>query len=216
MKDYKVFLGKRNETWRQALERFFRFREADMLEYFANKDYSYRFADNKAYNYYSLDKIPQEYFLEFTVQYNITVPDSLQDMLISNGGFRIGDSLLEVYADRQEERILFTLPQVLKLYGYDGILEKIGAGMLKSISGYYFFFGISFPESEEFEFLFFNKAGSFGKMLFAPHNEDLMIKKVFPSMFNGSIDKYSFDELISTQIDRVVINALTVRGYLEV
>jgi len=215
MKDYKVFLRQKNETWQQALERFFSFREADMQEYFSNKDYPYRFADNRAYDYYPLEKVPEQYFADFSNQNNINVPENLRNMLIHHGGFRIGASLLEIYSDTIENRILFTLRDILIEYGYKDFIEKIGTGMLKSLSNYYFFFGVSFPESEEFEFLFFDKAGNFGKMLFAVNNEDIVLKKILPSMFNGSIDKFTLDELITIQIDRVIINALTVKGYIN-
>lgn len=215
MKDYKKFLQPKNESWQEALERFFRFCEADMKEYFSNKDYSYRFADNKAYTYYPQEKVPEEYFEEFSTQYKINIPPDLKNLLSGYGGFYIGSSLIEVYSKAEENSVFYTLPQILNRYGYSGFLEKISPGMLRSLSNYYFFFGISFPESEEIGFLYFNKAGNFGKMLFAPDNENLVLKKILPSMFNGSIAKYSLDELISVQIDRIIINALTVRGYID-
>lgn len=215
MKDYKIFLRKKDETWQQALDRFFRFREVDMKEYFSSKEYSYHFAENRAYDYHLLDKVSEQYFDDFSNQNNLNVPESLRNLLVHHGGFRIGASLLEVFSNTQENRVLFTLSDILKEYAYKDFTGKIGIGMLKSLSNYYSFFGISFPESEEFEFLFFNKAGSFGKMLFAPNNENLVLKKILPSMFNGSIEKFTLDELIAVQIDRIIINALTVREYIN-
>lgn len=214
MKDYKIFLTQKNETWQQALDRFARFCDADMKDYFLHKDYSYRFADNKAYLYRPEGKVSPECIAEFTEKYNVKVPPELVDLMCNHGAFCIGDGLLDVFDDIGADTIL-TLPQVLSLYGHSDFIDKIGPGMLKSLSGYYFFFGAGFTRSEEPSFLYFNKAGNFGKMLFAAGNEGLVLHKVLPSMFNGSIDKYTLDELISSMIDRVVINALTVRGYIE-
>lgn len=215
MKNYKIFLRQKNETWQDALDRFFRFRETDMKEYFSNKDYSYRFADNKAYDYYPQEKVSNEYFEEFSSLNNINIPIDLKNLLNYHGGFLIGSSLIEIYSKVEESTIFYTLPQILDEYGYKNFVEKISPGVLRSLSKYYYFFGVSFPESEEIGFLYFNKAGNFGKMLFAPDNENLVLKKILPSMFNGSIEKFTLNELISIQIDRIITNALTVKGYIE-
>ncbi len=214
MKDYKIFLTQKNETWQQAISRFQDFLETDMKDYFSNKEYSYRFADNKAYTYYQADKVSTQCIQDFMAKYNVNVPAGLTELLCDHGPFRIGNTLLEIYDDIGIDNIL-TLPQILSMYGHDNFINQISPGMLKSLSSFYFFFGVSFPHSEEMSFLYFNKAGNFGKMLFAPNNYALVLQKILPSMFNGSIDKYTLDSLISNQIDRVIINALTVRGYID-
>ncbi|PXV69227.1 hypothetical protein CLV62_101496 [Dysgonomonas alginatilytica] len=214
MEDYRIFLGTKNETWQQALDRFLRFREAEMKNYFSKKDYSYHFSENKAYSYHPTGKVSKHYPSGFEERHAVGVPDALVDFLCSHGGFKIGDSLFEIYGEKEAEPIK-TLPEILTKYGYESFLDKIGAGMLRSLSGFYFFFGVSFPESDEMTFLYFSKAGSFGKMLFSPDNPALVLQKVLPSMFNGSIDKYTLDSLISNQVDRVVVNALTVKGYID-
>lgn len=214
MKDYNLFLNKKDETWQQALERYHSFCEADMKDYFSNKEYSYRFIDNSAYKYHQEGKVSAQSIEDFTTKYNVKVPQELISLLQNYGSFRIGESIFEIYDDIGTDTIL-TLSQLLGVYGYDEFATRISESMLKSLDGYYFFFGVSFPHSDEISFLFFNKTGSFGKMLFAPKNQDLVLQKVLPSMFNGSIDKYTLDSLISNQIDRVITNALTVRGYIE-
>jgi len=214
MKDYKVFLARNDETWTEAIQRYHLFCEADMKEYFSNKDYSYRFADNRAYRYQPMGKVSLECVDDFTLRYKIKVPSSLIDLMCNHGVFRIGDSLLEIYDDIGADTIL-TLPRILSLYGYSDFIDLIKPGILKSLLGYYFFFGVSFPHSPEMSFLYFNKAGVFGKMLFAPNNNDIVLQKVLPSMFNGSADRYTLDSLISNQIDRVITNALTVKGYID-
>lgn len=214
MKNYRTLLTQKNETWKQALERYHRFCEADMKEYFEHKDYSYRFADNKAYTYYPMGKVSKGCIEDFVARYNVKVPQSLVDLMCDHGVFRIGDSLVEVFDDIGLDTIL-TLPRILSLYGHDKFIDLISPGMLKSLTGYYYFFGVSFPQSPEIGFLYFTKSGVFGKMLFAPDNKELVLQKVLPSMFNGSIEKFTLDSLISSQIDRVIINALMVRGYIE-
>jgi len=215
MKDYKIFLRQKNETWRQAIDRYNGFLAADMKDYFPEKGYSYHFSDNSSYVYYPMGKISPECLDDFTNKYDVKVPTVLADMLLDYGAFRIGQGgLLEIFDDIGADTIL-TLPQILSMYGYEDFIGKIGPGMLKSLSHFYFFFGVAFPEAEEITFLYFTKAGNFGKMSFAPNNEALVLQKVLPSMFNGSIDRYSLNELIGNQIDRVIINALIVRGYIE-
>ncbi|MDL2214821.1 hypothetical protein LJC00_01365 [Dysgonomonas sp. OttesenSCG-928-M03] len=214
MKNYKTFLTQKNETWEDAISRFQYFRKADMKDYFSNKEYSYHFADNKAYTYYQSDKVSAQCISDFIAKYNVNIPQDLINLLCHHGPFRIGDSLLEIYDDIGIDTIV-TLSQVLSIYGYGDFINQISPGMLKSLNGFYFFFGVSFPHSKEPGFLYFNKAGNFGKMLFAPNNHALVLQKILPSMFNGSIDKYTLDSLISTQIDRVIINALAVRGYID-
>jgi hypothetical protein len=213
MKSYKQFLSSKNETWKQAIARFKSFRDADMKEYFSCKDYSYRFADNKAYNLYMLDKVQDEWVVSFNEERNVRVPVPLADLLCGDGPFRIGDTLFEVF-NSVDKGLFMNLSELLNLYGYGYFLERVSSSMLKSLDGYYYFFGVSFPQSEEPDFLFFNKAGFFGKMLFSPHNEAVVLQKVLPSMFRGAIDKYDINSLINNQIDRVVVNALTVRGYI--
>lgn len=210
MKDYKIFLGSPTETWREALERFKRFCEADMKDYFSTKDYSYHFSSNSSYHYQPKALLSESYISEFSEARSITIPPSLVDMLCKHGAFRIGDNPLDIFDDG-----FFNLSQVLTNYGYEEFVGEIKPGMLKSLNEFYFFFGVSFSQSEEMSFLFFNKSGSFGQMLFAPHNKGLLLDKVLPSMFNGTADRYTLDSLISKLIDRVVINALTVRGYIN-
>lgn len=214
MENYRIFLGSENETWQQAIDRFLRFREAEMKNYFSKKDYPYRFSENRSYAYHPEGKVSKRYIANFEEKYEVGIPEELADLLSNHGGFRIGDSLLEVFSEKGEE-IILTLPLILEKYGYSNFVNKIGPGMLRSLSGYYFFFGISFPESDEMAFLYFSKAGTFGKMLFSPDNPALVLQKVLPSMFNGSTEKYTLDNLISSQIDRVVVNALTVKGYID-
>ncbi len=213
MLDYKIFLGTKSETWQQAIARFEKFSEAEMKDYFSTKDYSYRFLDNKSYSFHSTGKVSTSYINDFEESRLVTVPDELSDLLSNHGTFTIGDSLLEIFGGNRSEVIL-TLPQILTKYGHADFIGQIGEGMLKSLSGFYFFFGVSFAESDEMSFLYFSKAGIFGKMLFAPNNPSLVLQKVLPTMFNGSIDKYTLDNLISSQIDRIIINALTVKGYI--
>lgn len=214
MEDYKTFLGTKSETWQEAIARFNRFREAEMTDYFSKKDYPYRFADNKSYAYHSTGKVSIDYISGFEIRRDVGIPDELVELFSNHGTFTIGDSLLEIFGKDQEE-IILTLPQILTKYGYSSFVDQIGGGMLRSLSGFYFFFGVSFPESDEMSFLYFSKAGNFGKMLFAANNLPMVLQKVLPSMFNGSADKYTLDSLMSNQIDRVVINALKVKGYID-
>lgn len=214
MEDYRIFLGQKNETWQQAIDRFLKFREAEMKSYFSKKEYRYRFAENHAYAYHLTGKVSKHYISGFEMRDGIGVPDELIELVCNHGAFKIGDSIFEIFSEKEEEAIM-TLPQVLTKYGYSSFIDKIGSGMLKSLSGFYFFFGVSFPESDEMSFLYFSKAGTFGKMLFSPNNPALVLQKVLPAMFNGSADKYTLDSLISNQIDRVVVNALTVKGYID-
>ena len=214
MEDYRFFLGTKSETWQQAIVRFKKFREVEMKDYFSSKDYPYRFADNKAYSYHVTRKVTASYIADFEKKREVTVPEELIALLSGHGPFTIGDSLLEIFGGNHEEVIL-TLPEILVKYGHAGFVDQIGKGMLRSLTGFYFFFGVSFPDSDEMSFLYFNKAGNFGKMLFAANNPSLVLHKILPSMFNGSIDKYTLDTLIGGQIDRVIINALTVKGYID-
>ena len=213
MEDYRIFLGTKSETWQEAIVRFKKFREVEMKDYFSSKDYPYRFVDNRAYAYHSTGKVQASYIADFEKRREVTVPEELITLLSDHGPFTIGDNLLEIFGGNNEEVIL-TLPEILAKYGHAGFVDQIGGGMLRSLTGFYFFFGVSFPDSDEMSFLYFSKAGNFGKMLFAGNNPSLVLQKVLPSMFNGSIDKYTLDTLISGQIDRVIINALTVKGYI--
>lgn len=214
MKNYKTFLAPKDEVWQQAIDRYNLFREAEMQEYFSRKDYSYHFRDNRAYDLSFAPKISPAIIADFEIRTGINVPDGLTDMLCTHGGFKIGEGILDIFGGR-DQAVFPNLEQTFAKYGYAGFTTKIGSGMLKSLNGFYFFFGISFPESEEMSFLYFTKAGNFGKMLFAPQNENLVLKKVLPAMFNGSSEKFTLDGLISNQIDRVIINALTVKGYID-
>lgn len=214
MADYRTFLGTKGETWKQAIARFKKFREVEMTDYFSTKNYPYRFIDNAAYSYHSTAKVSADYIADFEKRREVTIPEELVALLSDHGPFTIGDSLLEVFGGNHNEVIL-TLPQILTKYGHAGFVDQIGGGMLRSLTGFYFFFGVSFPDSDEMSFLYFSKAGNFGKMLFAANNPSLVLQKILPSMFNGSIDKYTLDTLISNQVDRVIVNALTVKGYID-
>lgn len=214
MKNYKAFFAPKNETWQQAIARYNVFRDAEMLDYFSVKDYSYHFKDNRAYDLAFSGKVSPAVIADFEIRTGINVPDSLTDMLCLQGGFRIGQGLLDIFGGN-DQSVFPNLEQVLVEYGYENFVSEIGSGMLKSLNSFYFFWGVSFPESDEMSFLYFSKAGNFGKMLFAPDNRDLVLNKVLPAMFNGSAEKFSLDGILSNQIDRVIINALTVKGYID-
>lgn len=214
MENYRTFLAPKNEVWQQAVDRYNVFREAEMLEYFSLKDYSYHFKDNKAYDLNFTPKISPALIADFEIRTGVSVPNGLIDMLCIHGGFRVGEGLLDIFGGR-DQAVFPNLEQMLAKYGYTDFIREISSGMLKSLNGFYFFFGISFPKSEEMSFLYFSKAGNFGKMLFAPENQDLVLKKVLPAMFNGSSERFTLDGLISNQIDRVIVNALTVKGYIK-
>ncbi|MFV0468944.1 MAG: hypothetical protein ACK5MK_08480 [Dysgonomonas sp.] len=212
MKNYREFLSSKDETWRQAIDRYLRFIDADMKGYF-DKDYSYRFADNPSYIYHRTEKVSHAVISAFTDNTKVNVPPDLSDLLCIHGAFNVGDGLFEIFG--RQDQLFMTLNQVLERFGHSDFIDKIGIGMQKSLNGFYFFFGVSFPNSDETGFLFFSKSGYFGKMLYSSINPDIMLKKVLPSMFNGSIEKFTLDSLISSQMDRVIINALTVRGYID-
>jgi hypothetical protein len=214
MLDYKLFFTLKNETWQQALDRYIMFCEADMKDYFLTKTYAYRFADNKAYTLHTPQAIEPQSIDLFTANWGIEVPRQLTDLLCTYGAMCIGDGLLTLFDDKEQSSPILSLSQVLDKYGYSDFIQQIRPGILKSVSGFYFFFGVIFAQSDEMAFLYFSKAGHFGKMLFSKVNQDLVLNKILPAMFNGSIDKYTLDTLISSLIDRVIINALTVRGYL--
>lgn len=211
MKDYKVFLSKKNETWQQAIERYQRFCEAEMKEYF-DTPYPYRFINNPAYQFHQLGAEPAEKIQSLEDKFRVKIPVDLADLLVHTGAFRIGNGMFELFHGSKE---MLTLVEVMQAYGYDKLLEQMGEGMLKSMNQYYFFFGVTFPQTDGASFLYFNKAMEFGKMPINDDNHAEALKKIFPSMFNGSADKFTLDDLISNQIDRVIINGLTVKGYID-
>lgn len=211
MKDYKVFLSKKNETWQQAIERYQNFCEADMEEYFKTP-YPYRFINNPAYRFHPSAPESIDTIQSLEDKLRIKIPDSLKDLFTTKGAFTIGNGMFELFHGSKE---IQTLVEVMNTYGYDKLLEQMGSGMLKSMNQYYFFFGITFPQTDAACFLYFNKAMEFGKMPINDDNHEEALRKIFPSMFNGSADKFSLDDLISNQIDRVIINGLTVKGYID-
>ncbi len=211
MKNYNTFLASKNENWQESLLRYASFCDAEMLEYFSLKDYSYHFRDNKSYNLHFHEKISPALIADFEIRTAINVPDNLTDMLCIHGGFSIGEGLMDIFGG-YDQAVFPNLEQVLLKFGYDDFVNKIGSGMLKSLKGFYFFFGVSFPQSDEMSFLYFSKAGNFGKMIFAPQNEALVLNKILPAMFNGSAEKFTLDGLLNNQMDRVIINALKGEG----
>lgn len=216
MKNYKDFLSRDNESWSQAIKRYKSFLETDVSEYSTKglyKDLSYRFATNPAYQLYNTGKVSKQTVTDFIEREGLKIPIDLIDLMCIHGTFLIGSGILELF--NKEDQTFCTLSQILIMYDYEHYLSDIGKGMLKSLNSYYFFFGVSFPQTDEASFLYFNKAGNFGKMHVSEMNPDQFLKKTLPAMFNGSIDKYTLDSLISNQIDRVIINALTVRGYID-
>ncbi|MDH6354798.1 hypothetical protein M2132_001129 [Dysgonomonas sp. PH5-45] len=213
MKNYKTLLTQKGETWQEALTRYERFLKADMLQYFTVKDYSYTFSENEAYLLHQDGKVLTRFIRNFSEEHNINVPDNLTDLMCNYGTFTVGDSLLEIF--NQADDTFMTLSEILQSYNYDSLLAEIGPGMLKSLNGFYFFFGISFPQTDQTSFLYFSKAGNFGIMHLSENNHEEALRKTLPSMFNGSIDKFTLDSLISNQIDRIIINALMVRGYID-
>ncbi|SHG13685.1 hypothetical protein [Dysgonomonas macrotermitis] len=214
MKHYRTLLAPKNETWRAALERYTLFLETEMQEYFDTKDYSYHFRDNRSYDLNIQETVSPALIADFEIRTGINVPGSLTDMLCRHGGFSIGEGLIDIFGG-YEQAVFPNLQQMLEKTGNSSFASEIPSGMLKSLNGFYYFFGISFPNSDEMAFLYFSKAGNFGKMLFAPDNKELVLKKILPAMFNGSAEKFTLDSLLSNQIDRVITNALTVKGYID-
>lgn len=215
MKDYKAFFAPNNETWKAALDRYQDFLNADMSDYFSVKDYSYSFKENRSYQLIDKKTIAEDLISDFQVRNGINVPVALVDLLSVHGGFKIGEGILDIFGGDDDEIVFPNLKQVLTKFGYSHFVDEIPTSMLKSLNGFYYFFGVTFPESSEMSLLYFSKSGNFGKMLFAPHNQQLVLDKVLPDMFNGAADKFTLSSLLSNQIDRVITNALTVKGYLD-
>ncbi|WP_163319437.1 hypothetical protein [Dysgonomonas sp. 520] len=212
MRDYKTFfLKEKNESWRYALDRYKDFLNSDMKNYSGKNDYSYRFIDNSSYQFHLRPRVPQSVMTDFTKENDMKVPFPLINMMCNYGTFKIGSGIMEVFDDK----MFRNLSEMLMYCGAASFINSIGLGVLTSLNQYYYFFGISFPESEEPSFLYFNKSGYFGKMTFARNNPDYVLKKILPSMFNGSIERFTLDSLISNQVDRVITSALVVRGYID-
>lgn len=211
MKNYKDLLGDSNETWLHAIERYQFFCNEQMNEYF-DIQHPYQFSNNPAYAYHAKAKMTPHYLNDFGNKHATHIPDSLIGLLTHHGAFTIGNTILQIF---DHNTGIMTLQQVVEQYNYQSIVNLMGTGMFDSINEYYFFFGVTFPQTDEASFLFFSRAGLCGKMHINTDNHHQVLKKVFPSMFNGSIDKYTTDSLISNQIDRVIINALKVKGYIE-
>lgn len=214
MKNYRDFLGNKSETWHQAIDRYQHFCHADMAEYFSSKGYSYKFADNKSYVLKVNRQIPVKVLTDFEPAIGFNVPSDLKAMLSTYGPVSIGDNLFEMF-DNIHRPAFVPFTEVFTDFGMAEIIGKVKPAVSKSISGFYSFFGVSFKQSDEVSFLFFSKAGNFGKLLYRKANPDDFLNNALPAMFNGSFDKYSLDQLISNQIDRIITNALTVRGYIE-
>lgn len=212
MKDYKTFLSTRQETWHDALIRYKRFLEADMKDYFP-VPYSYSFIGNKGYAFQEVDKISPSVLERFSEETGVKVPDDLFDLMCNKGAFQIGESLFNFFSEK--EQVIMTLSEVLQYHGYSDYLELIKRGMLRSMSGFYFFFASTFVQKDEVTILYFSKGGYFGLMNISRINPLVFFKKTLPSMFNGSAEKLTLDTLISSQIDRIILNALVVRGYID-
>lgn len=215
MKDYKIFYAPKNESWQAALDRYKDFLNADMLSYFSVKDYSYSFKDNKAYILTDKPTVNMDVISDFQIRNAINVPIDLVDLLSVHGSFKIGQNIFDVIGGDNKDVVFPNLTQILKDLGYAKFADQIPTGMLKSLNGFYYFFAVAFPESEEMSLLYFSKSGNFGKMIFAPQNQALVLEKILPAMFNGNADKFTLNDLLSSQIDRIITNALTVRGYLS-
>lgn len=212
MNNYKELLSNHSETWQQAIDRYISFTQTDMKEYFSTTE-TYFFKDNDTYTYHSGQKYSSHYIETFGSQRSHHVPSDLVDLLTKHGCFKIGKGIFEIFS---EEKGFLNLSQALSLYNLSNIEERISDNMLESLNQYYFFFGVAFPQADEISFLYFDKGGHLGKMYIHVDNIDLTVKKTLPAMFSGKVDQYTLDTLIENQMDRIITNALIVRGYIQI
>lgn len=212
MKNYKSLLSDQHETWQHAIDRYLNFTKADMKDFFPIPQ-SYFFKDNESYCYHSGSKYSQLFIDKFESERSHHIPYDLADLLTKHGCFTIGRGIFEIFT---EEKGFLNLTQALDFYNLNKVVEQISDSMLDSLNQYYFFFGVSFPQSDEISFLYFDKAGHLGKMYIHIENIDMTIKKTLPAMFNGKQDQYTLTSLIGSQIDRVIINALIVKGFVDI
>ena len=212
MKNYKSLLSNQNETWKHAINRYLDFTKADMKDYFSTPE-SFFFKDSDAYCYHGGSKFTQLFINKFESERNHHIPSDLVDLLTKHGCFTIGRGIFEIFT---EEKGFLNMSQALALYNLNKIAEQVSDSMMDSLNQYYFFFGVSFPQSDEISFLYFDKAGHLGKMYIHVENIDMTLKKTLPAMFNGKQDQYTLASLISSQIDRVITNALIVKGFVDI
>lgn len=212
MKNYKSLLSDQHETWQHAINRYIGFTNADMKDYFPMHE-SYFFKDNDAYCYHKGSKYSQLFVDKFESERNHHIPSDLVDLLTKNGCFKIGKGLFEIFP---EEKGFLNLSQALDIYNLNNITSQLSDSMLESLNQYYFFFGVSFPQSDEISFLYFDKAGHLGKMYIHIENIDMTLKKTLPAMFNGKLEQYTLASLMGIQVNRIITNALIVRGFVNI
>lgn len=212
MKDYKELLSDHSETWQQAIDRYIRFTETDMKDYFSPSQ-SYLFKDNESYQYHNGTPYSQVFIDKFEADHKHHIPTDLAQLLSTRGAFTIGKGLFTLFP---ESTGFLNLSQVLDMFNMDNVTQRVSLNVLESINQYYYFFGVSFPQTDEVSFLFFDKAGHLGKMYVHVENIDLTIKKTLPSLFSGKVDHYTLDTLMGMAMDRVITNALIVKGYIKI
>lgn len=212
MKDYSTFFGHKDETWQQAIDRYISFTETDMKDFFGGTN-SYFFKDNPMYVYHQGDKYSIEYLKEFEKNHKLHVPLDLVDLLSIHGSFSIGNNIFEIFS--QEKGLTF-LASALDMYNFNNVIDETSTSMLESLDQYYYFFGVTFPQSDEISFLFADRGAHFGKMYMHVNNLDITLKKTLPDMFKGKNDYMSLNNLISNQIDRVITNALIVKDFIQI
>lgn len=212
MKDYKTLFSDHSETWQDAINRYIAFTNADMKDYFS-VPVSYFFKNNEAYTFHKEESYTEDYIAKFVNERNHHIPSDLVDLLSKNGCFKIGRGIFEIFP---QEIGFLNLNEALSRYNLSKIEDQISSNMLESLNQYYFFFGVTFPQTDEISFLYFDKAGHLGKMYIHLDNIDLTIKKTLPAMFRGKVDNYTLDSLIAMQIDRVITNALIVKNFISI
>lgn len=240
--NYKDLLAKDNEDWNSALEKYLTLFKLDLSSYMhIDSDiYEEYGLDNGTYFsmesletdeefehlFYNLDYQPTTFSvgnhlenLELIISKNI--PTSLKELYLKHGAFSINSNhdcpdSFRLYSPSQTE--IFSDPS--KSFMLDEFFFKstntLSPEELNNLHNRFLFFGSGFNNEGSTRFLlyFFDyEKELYGELSILADECDKMKRIIFPSLFDGRLSNFCFDELIRNQINRLILMKLLNPDY---
>ncbi len=195
------------ETWQQALERYNNILE--MVKPKISPEEHYRF-----YKISFKEKETKERIAEFEKKYNCTIPQSLKSLYLGNGTFSVKDGLwnsINIYSNQENHYSLPNIGGLVEMIdqlwgGRPEFEENFSVEEIGYLNKNYFVFGHYFHDDNVYSHFYFDRDGNFEDVMYDQDDFGSAYDFFFKPLLTKSLANKTFDELISSKIDKVIEN----------
>lgn len=230
MNQIQKLLVPKSKTWRESLEYYYDFFKIDLSKYLniSNEDYAYfNLDENDPFILENTDG----YNLQNRYEHGKPISLEILEEINKKGQLDLPKELKELYTEcgslsiNEEEGFMIFNPESDKEYSYfidelsnynfkDIFIDEmhiLSDKEYKDLIERFFFWGIGFRDSDKGNALlyFYDRTiQKYGEVVMLTDNAPKMESDFLPHLINGSFSKDTLDEVISRQINRILLQIL--------